>query len=96
MLMAHSGKVQAVFEFLNQPNPDGGPVLWLELPKRVNLDSLMNNLRDQGVLIQLPTFAFFQAPHSHGFKIGYAFLSQPEMEQGIEKLSKEIKRQMSV
>ncbi|MBL7670776.1 MAG: PLP-dependent aminotransferase family protein [Bdellovibrionaceae bacterium] len=77
-------------------SPGGGPVLWLELPKRVNLDSLMNKLKDQGVLIQLPTFTFFQAPHSHGFKIGYAFLSQPEMEQGIEKLSKEIERQMSV
>src|SRR5206468_2270847 len=77
-------------------SPGGGPVLWLELPKRIELDLLMTKLKEQGVLIQLPKNAFFGKPHSYCFKIGYAFLSQPEMEEGIEKLSKEIKRQMSV
>ena len=77
-------------------SPGGGPVLWLELPKRVNLETLMQKLKDQGILIQLANNAFFGEPHSHGFKIGYAFLSQPEMEQAIEKTSREIKRQLNV
>lgn len=77
-------------------SPGGGPVLWLELPTRVNLDVLAERLKDQGVLIQLATNAYFGKPHSHGFKIGYAFSSQPEMEEGIGKLSREIKRQLNV
>jgi DNA-binding transcriptional MocR family regulator len=76
--------------------PGGGPVLWLELPKRVDLSLLMGRLKEQGVLIQLSNNAFFGEPHSHGFKIGYAFLSQIEMEEAIEKASREIKRQMNV
>ena len=75
-------------------SPGGGPVLWLELPKRVDLEKLEKNLKDLGILIQLSTNTFFGLPHSHGFKIGYAFLSQPEMEQGLEKLSIEIKKLM--
>ncbi len=77
-------------------SPGGGPVLWLELPKKVNIELLSQKLKDQGVLIQLSNNAFFSEPHSHGFKIGYAFLSQPEMEEALEKTSKEIKRQLNV
>ncbi|OFZ12752.1 MAG: hypothetical protein A2X86_15685 [Bdellovibrionales bacterium GWA2_49_15] len=77
-------------------SPGGGPVLWLELPKKVNLEMLTVKLKDQGVLIQLSNNAFFGEPHSHGFKIGYAFSSQQEMAEAIEKTSREIKRQMNV
>lgn len=77
-------------------SPGGGPVLWLEIPKRVNLEVLMQKLKDQNILIQLSNNAFFGTPHSHGFKIGYAFLSQTEMTQAIEKTAREIKRQMNV
>ena len=77
-------------------SPGGGPVLWLELPKRVDLNSLVTRLKEQSVLVELAKNSFFGQPHSHGFKIGYAFLSQPEMEEGIEKLSQEIKRQMNL
>lgn len=77
-------------------SPGGGPVLWLEMPKKVNLEVLVEKLKTQGVLVQPAPNAFFTTPHSHGFKIGYAFLSQPEMEEAIEKLSREIKRQINV
>jgi len=75
--------------------PGGGPVLWLELPKRVNLDQLLVKLKAQGVLIQLSKNAFFSEPHSHGFKIGYAFLSKAEMEIAVEKVAQEIRKLMS-
>lgn len=77
-------------------SPGGGPVLWLEIPKRVNLETLSQKLKAQGVLIQLSNNAFFGEPHSHGFKIGYAFLSQPEMEEALDKAAKEIKKQLNV
>ncbi|MBI2521033.1 MAG: PLP-dependent aminotransferase family protein [Bdellovibrio sp.] len=83
-------------EEIKWTSPGGGPVLWLELPKRVNLETLMEKLKDQGILIQLSNHAFFGRPHSHGFKMGYAFLSQAEMEEAIIKTSREIKRQMNV
>lgn len=73
-------------------SPGGGPVLWLELPKQIDLRKLQERLKVAGVLIQLSNDAFFGIPHSHGFKIGYAFLSQSEMEEGIEKLSREVKK----
>ena len=76
-------------------SPGGGPVLWLELPKRVNLERLMQKLKDQKILIQLSDSSFFGKPHSHGFKIGYAFLSQTEMEHAIEKLAREVKRELN-
>jgi DNA-binding transcriptional MocR family regulator len=76
--------------------PGGGPVLWLEVPKRVNLETLMHRLKDQGVLIQLSSNEFFGEPHSYGFRIGYAFLSRSEMEEALEKASREIKRQMNI
>jgi len=75
--------------------PGGGPVLWLELPKRVNLDLLLANLKEQNVHIELSTNAFFGEPHSHGFKIGYAFLSPTEMEVALEKAAQEIKKNLN-
>lgn len=81
-------------EEIKWTSPGGGSVLWLELPERIDLQLLMTRLQDRGVTIQLPGRAFFGSPHSHGFKIGYAFLSQKDMQEGIEKLSQEIKKLM--
>lgn len=74
--------------------PGGGPVLWLELPRRVNLEKLLEKLKNQDVIIQLSKDAFFGEPHSHGFKIGYALLNQKEMELAISKAAVEIKKQL--
>ena len=57
---------------------------------------LAARLKERGVLIQLSTSAFFGKPHAHGFKIGYAFLSQTEMQQALDKLTVEIKRQLDL
>ena len=75
-------------------SPGGGPVLWLELPKAVNLERLRQTLLEQKIVIQLADDAYFGAPRSHGFKIGYAFLAAGEMEQAIEKTAAAIKRQL--
>lgn len=74
-------------------SPGGGPVLWLELPKAVDLDVLQDRLKEAGVVVQLAKDAYFEAPVRHGFKIGYAFLTTKEMEEALGKLAKEIGRQ---
>lgn len=76
-------------------SPGGGPVLWVEIPRRVDLDLMAEKLKEQSIHIQLSKDAFFEAPYSHGFKIGYAFLSPTEMAKAIEKLSNEIIRQLN-
>ncbi len=83
-------------EEIHWTSPGGGPVLWLEVPQKVNLKNLAETLKSQGILIQLSHNTFFGKPHSHGFKIGYAFLNQEEMEECLSITSKEIKKQLNV
>jgi len=68
--------------------PTSGPVLWLELPKRVALDKLIGELERRKVLVNRQDAAFFGAPHLHGFMIGYAFPDRAEMTIAIEILSR--------
>jgi GntR family transcriptional regulator/MocR family aminotransferase len=75
-------------------SPGGGPVLWLEVPRRVDLGELAHRLEAQGVLVQLATSAYQGAPAAHGFKIGYAFLGRAVMEQALVKLAAELGRQI--
>lgn len=73
-------------------SPGGGPMLWLELPRDVALDALIRRMAARGVRIESSRDAFFGPPHLHGFKIGYAFLSVEEMQQGLETLAEELRR----
>ncbi len=68
-------------------SPGGGPILWLELPDRIQMSQLSDNLKKRGVQILPSEEAFFGKPHLHGFKIGYAALSEKEMEFAIRSLS---------
>jgi len=76
--------------------PGGGPVLWLEMPEKIDLKKLSQAMLNKNIGIQLSIDAFFGKPHLHGFKIGYAYLNVNEMESALETLAKEIKRLMNV
>lgn len=67
----------------------GGPVLWIEVPKRINLELLRERLEKRDVSIALSDAAYFGKPLNHGFKIGYAYLNTSEMEQALSILSVE-------
>lgn len=67
--------------------PGGGPVLWLELPRRVDVGALITALEKKKVLVNPQDAAFFGAPHLHGFMLGYAFPTRAEMTQAIETLA---------
>ncbi len=73
--------------------PGGGPVLWLELPKKVNLKTLNESLLKKGVSLDMRTNDwFFGNPHLHGIKIGYAQITSQQMRKGLEILSQELRR----
>jgi DNA-binding transcriptional MocR family regulator len=72
--------------------PGGGPEIWLELPRRVDLKELRKRLEVRDILIELTDQAFFQKPHLHGIRLGYAFLPEVKFEKGIQVLATEIKK----
>ncbi|MGE0527238.1 MAG: PLP-dependent aminotransferase family protein [Bdellovibrionales bacterium] len=73
--------------------PGGGPVLWLELPRTIDLKRLDEALLSRGVTLDMRTADwFFGAPHLHGIKIGYAQTDSKQMEKGIGILAAELKR----
>jgi len=75
--------------------PGGGPVLWLELPKTVDLQRLKDGVRKKGVVINLDTANwFFGEPHLHGIRVGFAYLTPSLMERGLEILAGRIREQM--
>jgi DNA-binding transcriptional MocR family regulator len=74
--------------------PGGGPILWLELPRRVSIPRLIGELGDRKILVHPQDAAFAGAPHLHGFMIGYAFPDRAEMTAAIEILSELVRAQL--
>ncbi len=71
--------------------PGGGPNLWVELPREVNLAELTKRLAARKVLIRTCESAFIGEKHLHGFMVGYAFLEPKEMERGLERVAEELR-----
>lgn len=73
--------------------PGGGPVLWLELPRKINLETLNANLLAKNVTLDTRTSSwFFGDPHLHGIKIGYAQIDSEKMAKGLEVLAGELEK----
>jgi DNA-binding transcriptional MocR family regulator len=64
-------------------HPGGGPTLWLELPRSVDLAPLEAHLARRGVHIASSSAAFVGAPNLHGFRIAYAYLHEDEMRRAL-------------
>lgn len=63
--------------------PGGGPTLWLELPRSIDMPALEAYLARRGVHVTNASAAFLGAAHLHGFRIAYAFLSEDEMRTAL-------------
>jgi DNA-binding transcriptional MocR family regulator len=63
--------------------PGGGPTLWLDLPRSVDLAALAAHLARRGVVISGSSAAFLGEPHLHGFRVAYAYLSEDEMRRAL-------------
>lgn len=74
--------------------PGGGPSLWIELPAGVDRERLRDGLARRKVTIRLSDEAFFGQPHLNGFRLGYAMLSQDDMQRGIEVLADTLRQEL--
>lgn len=70
--------------------PEGGLGFWLELKKEQDLNLLNQQLRLRGVSIIEPRRYSFDG-QTNGIRLGYASLSEEQMERGIKILSELIK-----
>jgi DNA-binding transcriptional MocR family regulator len=67
--------------------PGGGPTLWLEVPRSVDLAALEAHLARRGVHATNQSVSFLGAPHLHGFRIGYAFLDEERLRAALTILA---------
>jgi len=72
--------------------PGGGPVLWLDLPRSVDLGRLRSRLKERGGHIDDSGEAFHGEPHLHGFRLSYAFAPAPLLRRGLEIVAEELAR----
>ncbi|HWU90405.1 MAG TPA: PLP-dependent aminotransferase family protein, partial [Kofleriaceae bacterium] len=63
--------------------PGGGPTLWLEVPRSIDLPALEGYLARRGVHASNASAAFLGAPHLHGFRIAYAFLGEEPLRSAL-------------
>jgi 2-aminoadipate transaminase len=64
-------------------HPGGGPTLWLEVPRSVDLAALEAHLARRGIHISNSSAAFVGPAHLHGFRIAYAYLGEDEMRRAL-------------
>ncbi len=65
--------------------PGGGPTLWVELPRSVDLPALQDMLKKKGVLIEDAGLHFHGERHLHGFRVGFAYLSPERLREGLTR-----------
>ena len=65
--------------------PGGGPTLWLDVPRSIDLVALEAHLARRGVVISNSSAAFVgeDEPHLHGFRVAYAYLKPEEMRRAL-------------
>jgi DNA-binding transcriptional MocR family regulator len=63
--------------------PGGGPTLWLDLPRAVDLVALEAHLARRGVVVSNSSAAFVGPAHLNGFRVAYAFLPEEEMRRAL-------------
>jgi DNA-binding transcriptional MocR family regulator len=72
-------------------HPGGGPTLWLELPRSIDLALLEAHLARRGVAISNTSAAYVGPAHLHGFRIAYAYLAEDVMRRALTILADAIR-----
>jgi len=67
--------------------PGGGPTLWLDVPRSIDLAALEAHLARRGIAITNASAAFLGTPHLHGFRIAYAYLGEEVMRRSLTILA---------
>lgn len=75
--------------------PGGGPSVWVEVPKRVDLNRLQARMAGKGYLLGTMDDWFLGHPHLNGFRLGYALLPPGVMRPGIEVLAEMLRQELA-
>ncbi len=67
--------------------PGGGPTLWLEIPRAIDLAALEAHLARRNIVVSNKSAAFLGEPNLHGFRIAYAWLAEHEMRAALTILA---------
>jgi GntR family transcriptional regulator/MocR family aminotransferase len=79
--------IQHLGDKVNFKKPEGGLAFWLEPKHPVDLTQIARVLLDKGIQIMPPDHFSFQEP-VNGIRLGYASLTEAELEEGIKALAK--------
>lgn len=87
---------QAIQEFglkTSHASVYGGTSFWMEAPSHVDTQTLAEDLRRDGVLIE-PGAPFFTdaTPHQHYFRIAYSSIAPNKIPEGIRRIAQGIRR----
>jgi len=63
--------------------PGGGPTLWLEIPKAVDVVRLDQRLAERGVHVSNTSAAYVGPAHLNGFRVAYAYLPEEQMRRAL-------------
>lgn len=66
--------------------PEGGLAFWIVPNKGTNVLDIVEKLREKGIKLLSPEQFSFQEP-VHGFRLGYASLTEEQIEEGIKALA---------
>lgn len=72
--------------------PGGGPTLWLEVPRSVDLEALRARMSERRVNLEDTSSHFTGAPQLHGFRVSYAFSKPEPLRAALAALGEELAR----
>lgn len=75
--------------------PGGGPILWLEVPERVDVRETAAALARRRIRIDPSDGAFTGARHLNGFRLSYAFSPPARLRKGLEALAEELRARLT-
>jgi len=88
--------LEALRELMPEPvrwtTPGGGPTLWLDFPRSVNISALSRAVLARGVFVEDADSAFFGEPHLNGFRVSYAYLNETDLRRALEIVAAEVRR----
>jgi len=72
--------------------PGGGPTLWLDFPRHLDVAALRQAALERGVFVEDARLQFFGEPHLNGFRVSYAFVPEADLRRALEVVADEAKR----
>jgi DNA-binding transcriptional MocR family regulator len=74
--------------------PGGGPTLWLDVPRAVDLRQLRQALAARAIDIEDASVAFAETSPLHGFRVSYAHAPMDDVRRGLLAVAQELERQL--